>query len=74
LLLPEAGGTQVGTERLKTRSQCFINQYGNFLLSETGSKPVGTERLKTRSKCFINQYGNILLPEAGGKLGRYRSV
>ena len=73
-MLPEVAGKPVGTERFKTRSQCFITQYGSFLLPEAGSKPVGTERFQTRPKCFIDQYGNILLPEAGGKLGRYRRV
>lgn len=27
-------------ERFKTRSQCFINQYGNFLFPEAGDKPM----------------------------------
>jgi hypothetical protein len=53
-LLPEAGGIPVGTEQIKTRSQCFIDQNGNFLLPEEGSKPVGTEQIKIRSQCFMN--------------------
>ena len=65
--MPGAGGHPVGTEQFKTRSQYFINQYGNFLLPEAGDKPVDTERFKTRSQCFINQYGNVLLHEAGDK-------
>jgi hypothetical protein len=63
-LLPEAGDKPIDNERFKTRSQCFINQYGNVLFPEAGDKPVGIERLKTRSQCFINQYENFLLPEA----------
>jgi hypothetical protein len=57
----------VGREQFKTRSKCFINQYGNFVLPEAGGKPVGTDQLKKRSQCFINQYGNFLLPEEGSR-------
>ena len=60
-MLPEAGGKPVDTERFKTRSQCFINQYGNVLLPEAGGNPVGTEQFKTRSQCFINQYGSFFV-------------
>jgi hypothetical protein len=49
-LLPEAGDKPVDTERFKTRSQCFIDQYGNVLLPEAVGKPVGTEQFKTRSQ------------------------
>ena len=55
-MFPEAAGKPIDTERFKTRSQCFITQYGNFLLPEAGGNPVGREQFKTRSKCFINQY------------------
>jgi hypothetical protein len=55
-LLPEAGDKPVGTEQFKTRSQCFNNQYGNFLLPEEDGRQGGTEQFKTISQCFINQY------------------
>jgi hypothetical protein len=32
-LLPEAGDKLVVIERLKTRSQCFMNQYGNVCVT-----------------------------------------
>ena len=48
-MLPEVGGTPVGTEQFKTISQFFNNQYGNVLLPEAGGTPVGTEQFKTRS-------------------------
>jgi hypothetical protein len=60
-VFPEAAGKPVGTERFKTRSQCFINQNGSFLLPEAGGKPVGTERFQTRSQCFTTQYGNVFV-------------
>ena len=37
-VFPEAAGKPVGTERFNTRSQCFINQYGNILLPDAGGK------------------------------------
>ena len=61
-MLPEAGDKPVGTGQFKTRSQCFINQYGNFLVPEADDHPEGTEQFKTRSQCFINQYGNFCYP------------
>jgi hypothetical protein len=48
-VFPEAAGKPIDTERFKTRSQCFITQYGNFLLPEAGGNSVGTEQYKTRS-------------------------
>jgi hypothetical protein len=38
----------VGTDQFKTILQCFINQYGNFLLPEEDSKPIDTEQIKTK--------------------------
>ena len=51
-VFPEAAGNPVGTERFKTRSQCFITQYGNCLLPEAGGKLGRYRRVSDKIEMF----------------------